>query len=263
LLYILFTADLPREIPSHTDKGIFADDLALITWHASEEQATIYMNDALYKVHTWFCKWRLKLNAAKSQVIRFSNRHNPPQHDVKLARDKIDFHKQVRYLGVLFDERLTFKAHVTDVLQRADRRIVALKSLCRRRFSIGAKAGLIVLKAYIRPLLTFGCPAWIGTEPTRLKKLEARQNKALRIVFRKPPWFKSEDLRELAAIEPLTEIIFETACSWLERSINAKNLAGVEAKTEMRQLERRTFGNGKRPPLSAIILHLEGTFTQD
>lgn len=259
MLYLLFTADLPRIIPRHTDKGIFADDLALITSHRDEELAIARMNESLTYVKEWFDKWRLKLNAPKSQVIRFSNKRKAPPRPVILGPDILEYHKHVKYLGVIYDERLLFKHHFNAVLGRAERRLTALKSLCKRRFGIPPDIAVSVYKAYIRPILSFGCPAWVGTHQAMFEKIEIYQNKALRIAYRLPPWSNVEETRQLAGVEPLEDFIFQTATNWLSRSIKAGNLAGQEAKDAMANLENAVYQHGKRTPLVAMIrfLHLK------
>ena len=260
LLYLLFTADLPRVIPSHTDKGVFADDLALISTHEDEEVAIGNMNESLHNVKQWFDKWRLKLNAQKSQTIRFSNKRKPPPKQVMLGNQSIQFVKEVKYLGVIFDEKLLFKRHFLNVLERVKKRMTALKSVCRRRFHIGSQAAIIVYKAYIRPIMTFGCPAWVGADQSSLDKLEVQQNRAIRIAFKLPPWSNVDETRKQAEMASLVDNIFETATNWLARSLNANNLAGKEARQQMTNLDIRVYQNSKRMPLTAMIQRLDAIY---
>lgn len=260
ILYVLFTADLPRVIPKHTDKGIFADDLALIVTNRDESIAITCMNESLVRVKEWFDKWRLKLNAAKSQVIRFSLKRTPPLFAVKLGEEEIKFCDRVKYLGVIFDAKLLFKEHIKDVIGRVDRRVTSLASLCKRRFNIGVEAALTAYKAHVKPLLTFGSPAFAGIDNGLFDKLEIRQNNAIRAIFRAPPWANLSDLRSKANLTTIHEAILDTASDWLARSISAGNLAGREAKSAMSSLDTRTYHKTKRLPLTAMVAHLQSKF---
>ena len=76
----------------------------------------------------------------------------------------------MRLLGVLFDTRLTFGAHLDKVAARARQRLGFL----RRVRHLLTPAGLAtVYKAFVRPVLEYALIAWMGAAPSHLLKLDA------------------------------------------------------------------------------------------
>jgi hypothetical protein len=92
------------------------------------------------------------------QAICFSHRRTPVEASLTLKGRQIPFANHVKYLGVIFDKKLTWKLHTE---------MIATKALCiflninpilkSERLSVGAK---LMNKALIRSVLTYACPAW-------------------------------------------------------------------------------------------------------
>jgi hypothetical protein len=59
----------------------------------------------------WYKRWNIKINKDKTQAIYFSPRLRPPEAHLTLSRQNVPFVKHVKYLGVIFDERITQRLH--------------------------------------------------------------------------------------------------------------------------------------------------------
>lgn len=254
ILFNLFTADLPRDIGPGFH-GLFADDLALANQADNEKDATDRINKRLVKVNEWYNRWRLNINAAKSQAMRISGKQGAPTTEVALDGVVIKWHKFVKYLGVWLDERLLFKKHLTEAVAKANRRTAALRGLCRRRGGLSTKAGLTVYKAYIMPVLLFACPVWLGITQAQWDLLETRQSIALRLALHLPPWWNAIKARRSAAMPTIQERATSLAIDWLTRCLNYQNLVGKEAEASLETAanDERTYWFGRRPPLNAIV----------
>jgi hypothetical protein len=54
----------------------------------------------------------IKMNEDKTQVMYFTHRNRPPDSLLKLNGRNIPFVNSVKYLGLLFDKRMTWKLHI-------------------------------------------------------------------------------------------------------------------------------------------------------
>jgi hypothetical protein len=61
----------------------------------------------LSAIETWCERWNIKLNDDKTQAIYFSHRLRPSEAHLTLYGRNIPFVRHVKYLGVIFDERIT------------------------------------------------------------------------------------------------------------------------------------------------------------
>jgi hypothetical protein len=82
----------------------------------------------------------------------------------------------VKYLGVIFDKKITWRLHIEITEVKAFRIYALLKSEC-----LSANIKLTLYKALIRSLMTC-CPAWELAADTYLLKFHRMQNKVLRTI---------------------------------------------------------------------------------
>lgn len=254
IMYVLFTADMPRDIPCYLQNGIFADDLALWKKHKDVEVAIKLVNVGLARVDSWFCKWRLSINASKSQAFIATLKTKASVGFLTVGGKPIDWVDVVKYLGVHFDKNMSWKTHILKAIDKADNRTSTLSRLCGRRFGLSKTVAITVFKTYVRPVLTFGSPAWAGLSNNLWEKLEVSQNKALRVALRLPPWSNVLFTRQLAGVAPIREYALELAANWLDRALAANNLVAVDARRAWEEGKLgRPYLNGKTDPLTAIV----------
>ena len=114
----------------------------------------------------WYDKNSLNANPDKFQCT---------VHD----KDIISTH-EMNVLGVVFDNKLNFKSHVSNICKRASRQINALKRLSR---FLNVDGRLRVYKSFILANFSY-CPvAWLFCGKTNSGKLEKLQERALRFIY--------------------------------------------------------------------------------
>ena len=89
---------------------------------------------------------------------------------------------EVRDLGVILDPKLTFSAHINNVVSKANRSLGLLirsfkTGLPRQKFD--RRALLVAYFANVRSILEYGSIIWSGAAKTHLKRLERVQHKFL------------------------------------------------------------------------------------
>jgi hypothetical protein len=91
-----------------------------------------------------------------------------------------DTHK---ILGLTFDSRLTWKAHINETRAKVFRRINLLKCLARMKW--GAEQGMLIWlhEIMVLSVLEYGSAAYGSASNTYLKRLEPVHNKGLRIAL--------------------------------------------------------------------------------
>jgi hypothetical protein len=57
------------------------------------------------------------INEDKTRAIYFTRRNRPPDSLLKLNGRNIPFVNSVKYLGVLFDKRMTWRLHIQTYIQ--------------------------------------------------------------------------------------------------------------------------------------------------
>jgi hypothetical protein len=130
-------------------------------------------------METWCERWNIKINEDKTRGIYFSRSHRPPEFHLTLNGQNIPFVNSEKYLGVIFDMKVTWRLHIEMIEAKAFRNFIRIYSLFKsERLSTNIK--LTLHKALIRSIMTYGCLAWEFAADNHLLKLQRLQNKVLR-----------------------------------------------------------------------------------
>jgi hypothetical protein len=152
----------------------YADDAYLVV--PASNTSTI--PDELQHHSNWAAECNLKLNMTKTSEIVFCNRKvTPPAPHPGVER--VD---SLKVLGVIVDNKLTFKQHVSTTLTSCSNVLFALRTLTHH----GLSAELVrsVYKGSIVAKLLYASPAWWGfsNQQTR-SQINAFLRKSVRLNF--------------------------------------------------------------------------------
>jgi len=185
LLYLIYTADIPTT--SCTILNTFADDTCILATDSDPTITSFKLQHHLNLLENWFTLWKIKINTNKSSHITFSLRLDicPP---VKLCNQLLPQTNQVKYLGLIFDKRLTWKDHIFDKRKKLNSRLHLLRPLLRSNLNIKLK--ILIYKMLIFPLWYYGIQIWGNAAPSNIQKIQSFQSICLRTIT-KSPWFVS------------------------------------------------------------------------
>jgi hypothetical protein len=135
-----------------------------------EGYVLIKLQRGLTAMMAWWERWNIKVNEDKTEAICFPHWRGPVGTHLTLKGQNIPFVKGVKYLGVIFYNRVTWIQHidsiVTKVLWTFIRIYWSLKSEC-----LSAKSKLTLYKALMRSKMICDCPAWEFEADSHLLKL--------------------------------------------------------------------------------------------
>jgi len=206
-LYNIFTHDVVRETTNNI--ALFADDTAL--YHSAENSSDIvtHLQHTGRKVQQYMNKWKINLNKQKTQALFITNRYTRqlPSNNIKFLNENIKWETEAKYLGMVIDKRVTLKPHVEYVTNRAHTALRQLYPLISRNSHLDVRNKLLIYKLAIRPIFTYGCPAFESMAKTHLQKLQVLQNKFLRIVLNKTRYERITDLHSEAKIPSIEDYV--------------------------------------------------------
>ena len=180
ILFLLMINDLP-ETTDDTKKAIFADDTAI--WKTgSDLQDTIKSTQTnLTNIREWCKEWGFILSKDKTVAIIFYDRS--PDDPTKLIIDQteLDWKKETKFLGVIFDSRMTWASHINMVINKCKKRINLMRCISGQDWGADKRSLLQIYFAMIRSIIDYGCVAYSTAAPTQLAKIDKIQNHALSI----------------------------------------------------------------------------------
>jgi len=190
MLYNVYAADQPTS-PT-TSVAEFADDKAIISVHEDPHIASLNLQNHLDLMSVWYDKWRVKVNQSKSIHSTFTLRL-PPCPEVYLNNIPIPSSQSVKYLGLIFDRRLTWGPHIKAKKLALNERLRSVKPLISNKHT-KLNTKLLIYKALIKPMWTYGLQLWGNAKVSNVNKIQTVQNKILRLITKAPPYVSNYSL---------------------------------------------------------------------
>ena len=177
LLFLIYINDMSR--CSSTVRFIhFADDTVVLLEGSELNNLCGSLNEELDRVHSWLCCNRLSLNNSKTFFMVFSNTNKRPIVPIKIGGVEVEQVDSAKYLGLIIDSELSFKHHVSYVLQKVSATFGVLRRLSY--FTPNYVLRTIYL-SLIYPYLMYGVEVWGGSSESLLCRLSKLQDRCIRL----------------------------------------------------------------------------------
>ena len=230
LLFLIMINDITKQLGPTIQHSLFADDCAI--WVTSKDHLENHnnMQAALKTITDWTQKWQLSISTAKTKAVYFSyGTKNPPP--LKLLNDEIEYVTKMRYLGVLFDRRLTWKHHIEHVKEKCNGDIRLLRVISHQGWGADAETMRNLYRTLTLPKITYASFIYSTASKTNLTKLDRIQYAASRII--------------LGALKCTITEKLEIACDLMPLEIKRKE--------EMMLYTNRVLGNFNHPLRRQIL----------
>ena len=202
ILFLIYINDIVN-VFTWAKTILFADDMTLYFTGSNNDIRFHLANQDLNKLHSWCLSNRLTINTDKTHFMFFSNRNTNVLPVLKINNNLISRAYKLRFLGVIFDESLTFKFHTSNVSQKLSR---CTAMLYKVRDFVPCEVLKTLYYAHIYPHLLYCNPIWSTTHATHLKCINLLHKKIIRIITKSSflehttPLFKNTKILKLEDI---------------------------------------------------------------
>lgn len=216
-LYNIFIHDIPQI--QNCQLALYADDTALFCTSRFAKHIINNLEKGVKKINSYYTRWKMSTNNNKTQVIFFTKRRTKqlPHRNFKIGDVEIEWQNTLKYLGIIFDKKLTFKDHIQTAIAKTNAATKILYSLINRRSRLNQNSKLLLYKVALRPIITYACPIFSTASKTHLQKLQICQNKLLRTILNSPPRTTTVSIHQTAEIETITEFIHRLTVNFQDR----------------------------------------------
>jgi hypothetical protein len=184
ILFSIFINNIPtKNVKNVSCSLLFADDLATMFFYNKEGKVKHVIANYLKDIEKWLVKWKLKMSGTKCSYICFSKSNTKVDFVLKLFDEVIPYNKACVFLGVMFDDKLSFNLHLEYILKKIFNRQNLLKILAHRKWKLNFNTLLMIYYSLIRSLIDY--VSFIGntlTESTRIK-FQRIQNQAIKTIY--------------------------------------------------------------------------------
>ena len=122
------------------------------------------------------CQWRIKLNPKKTKVIIFSRSLLARKEELNLTLygEPLKIYSQVKFLGIIFDSKLTFQKHFEDILERCNNRYYHLRLLANKKWGPSPATLIQIYKQCVRPIFEYGSLSTITGSDNIISKIQLK-----------------------------------------------------------------------------------------
>ena len=183
LLFSIYANDLPNQIHKANIR-MYADDVQIYIscLPDSVNSCVNDLNIELNRIYLWASANSLTINPTKSKCIIIGKNKLIPESNpnIILNNQQIEIVKSAKNLGIIINNKLTWTNHVNMTCGRVSS---MLRSLFPLQHSTPVKIRELVAKAYIMPVLTYGCELFANSDAQSKRKLNVAFNNIIRYVY--------------------------------------------------------------------------------
>ena len=219
LLFLIYVNDLPNPHHRQNSKSQFADDTALWAASINVQIAAKRLQKDLRKLAKYCAKWRIKLNPEKTKVILFSRSYlaGKPEPTLKLYGERLKIYPEVKFLGITFDSKFTFKKHFEDILGCCNARYHRIRLLTSKKWGPSPSTILQIYKQCVWPIFEYGSLSTITTSDMIISKIQWLQDKFIRLALRLPKYISVKLLLDSSGLPYVKERLLSCETRTLER----------------------------------------------
>lgn len=176
------------------------------------------INSELNTLSSWLTANKLTINVKKTHYIIFATSKVTQVHpDIIINNQNIDRVSSTRFLGVVIDETLKFKEHITHIKSKAAK---GVGILCQAKKFFNIKTLVDLYYAFIHPYLSYCVEIWGNTHSTYLDPLVKLQKRAIRIITGSKRTASSDGLFKLLRIVKFNKLHTLSIYIFLYKLIN-------------------------------------------
>uniref|UniRef100_A0A3B3BBF5 Reverse transcriptase domain-containing protein n=1 Tax=Oryzias melastigma TaxID=30732 RepID=A0A3B3BBF5_ORYME len=190
LLFLVMINDVFTSVSGGIGRSLFADDGALWKRGRNLDHIVGKVQDAVNQVEEWGYDWGFRFSVEKTKVVFFTRRKVNTNLKLRLYGEEIERVNSFKFLGVIFDARLTWKKHVDNIESKCKKVINVMRCVAGRDWGASCSALKRIYQALIKSVLDYGSVAYGSAAPSVLKRLDVLQAQALRVccgAFRTTP----------------------------------------------------------------------------
>ena len=182
ILFLLYINDLPNATEFYVK--LFADDTFICSQNSDFTLLQNEVNFELEKIFVWLASNKLTLNIKKSKFMLITKKRKVPKFLVKINDSPLESCDSYKYLGVIIDKKLTWKAHMKHINSKIIMACGALAKLRNRGIKIHVLKN--VYHALVHSYLRYGILIWGSASQFVMNSLQTLMNKAIRIMTNAP-----------------------------------------------------------------------------
>ena len=183
VLFNLKINNIVSAVSPGTQTSLFVDDFAIYMEGKNLRSLQRRMQLQVNCIQKWVSENGFKVSATKTNCVHFhrTNSHTEPLID--LDGHPIPVKSEARFLGVIFDSRMTFRSHIKKLKFDCSKALNILRVVGHSDWGADRETLLKLYRSLVRSKLDYGCVVYGSASQHLLKSLDPIHHQGLRIAL--------------------------------------------------------------------------------
>ena len=182
LLFCIAINGIAQCVGNRVSSLLYVDDFSL--YYSSRYLPSIgrQLQQVINVLSKWSIRNGFKFSTQKTQCVHFYNQRGlHPHPELRLNGVELQYTDTARFLGLIFDYKLTWEAHIRDLRRRCEKSLNILRLLSGVRWGADRTVLLRLYRALIRSKLDYGCFIYGSANKSKLRLLDTIHHRGIRL----------------------------------------------------------------------------------
>ena len=172
---------IAKEICPGVECSLYVDDFVIYFRARTSTCLTRKLQLCINSILEWTTKNGFTIADDKTKAMHFCRKRCCDDPELFLGDKPISFTNKKKFLGLIWDPKLSFKEHILYLREKCQSSLNLLKVLSSSDWGASRKCLLKLYRALIRSKLDYGCIVYRNASDSLLKKLDPVHNLGLRL----------------------------------------------------------------------------------
>ncbi|RUS68704.1 hypothetical protein EGW08_023534 [Elysia chlorotica] len=183
ILFNLKINNIMKSVSSNANASLFVDDFALYIEGKHLQHLERTMQLCINKVHNWVSNNGFKFSILKTTCVHFHRQRIFKEPLIKLDGQPVPVKTEAKFLGVLFDNKLSFEPHIMALKRKCQKALNILRVVGHTDWGADRETLLKLYRTLVRSKLDYGSIVYGSAKKHILKTLDPIHHQGLRIAL--------------------------------------------------------------------------------
>ena len=183
MLFNLKINNIMKSVSNNANASLFVDDFAVYIEGKHLKHLERSMQLCINKIQKWVAENGFKFSISKTTCVHFHKQRIYTEPTLHLDGQAIPVKDGVKFLGLIFDHKLNFKAHVAYLKKKCQKALNILRVVGHTDWGADKSTLLKLYRTLVRSKLDYGCAVYGSTKHYILKSLDPIHHQGLRIAL--------------------------------------------------------------------------------
>ena len=183
MLFNLKINNIMKSVSNNANAFLFVDDFAVYTEGKHLKHLERSLQLCINKIQKWVAENGFNFSISKTTCVHFHKQRIYTEPTLHLYGQAIPVKDEVKFLGIIFDQKLDFKAHVKYLKEKRRKALNILRVVGHTDWGADKSTLLKLYRTLVRSKLDYGCAVYGSTKHYILKSLDPIHYQGLRIAL--------------------------------------------------------------------------------